>query len=252
MTFLMPRLRQAGLELSLSECTDVERATKFAATSIERLGVATWYASTGGARVPLATLVNLRNDIVKLAEKHGFPSLEKRRTSEFDTDCAILLTSTTAVPIVQGEGLRSDVWAWLTCALVPHVALWRFPQCKPERLDGGVRNTLQRLWIRGTLVDRGNDHPRRWELLSALTEDAFVQLVERPSVARDRKLVIAIAEAWLRRSQARGVSNLEQRMRDVMKSVTAHNEVMSLIAYPDEAIDAYCTSLFEKTVVAPD
>ena len=50
--------------------------------------------------------------------------------------------------------------------------------------------------MRARALDRGEQHPRRWQLLEELTEDALVQITERPSIGADPVLARAIAEAW--------------------------------------------------------
>ena len=72
-----------------------------------------------------------------------------------------------------------------------------FLDLSPKRFTGGVRNAFQRLWMRGSTLDRGEDRPDRWGLVRALSEDAMVQIFERASISSDARLARAVAEAWV-------------------------------------------------------
>src|SRR5690606_10419256 len=119
---------------------------------------------------------------LEIASNKGFPSAADRtQLAKFDMEASIWFSTNEHTQ--SGEFLRDDVWACITTALLPDVVAWRFSWSARERFHGGIRNALQRLWIRGQLLDRGSGHPQRWELLKKLTEDALVQITERPSIA---------------------------------------------------------------------
>ena len=71
----------------------------------------------------------------------------------------------------------------------PDVVWVRFPDPSEDRILGGPRNVLRRTWNRyellGDLDGLGAE---------ALNEDELVQLTERTSLARNRRLVRALAQ----------------------------------------------------------
>src|SRR5690606_31532772 len=117
----------------------------------------------------------------QIAAECGFPdnSSQVART-RFDHVATQFLA--TADDLESGEALRDDVWAYLTVVVAPDVVTWRFSEEADGRFAGGVRNAFQRLWMRGTTLDRSANHPDRWGLVKALSEDALVQIFERPSI----------------------------------------------------------------------
>ena len=85
------------------------------------------------------------------------------------------------------EASHEEVWSYLTCCWLLDVAVWRFgAEADERRYIGNVnRNTFRRLWWRG----------RSWaEIdLTRLGEDELVNIMERPTIAADRRLARAIA-----------------------------------------------------------
>jgi hypothetical protein len=130
-------------------------------------------------------LEEMRNGIHEIAKRNGFSGNDSRvGFSKFDTEAAAWFADQTI--LASGEALRDDVWSFIGVVLAPDIVYWRFGTAR-KRYIGGVRNTFQRLWIRGVALDRGVDSLARWELLEELTEDALVQITERPSLSGDPK-----------------------------------------------------------------
>ena len=184
------------------------------------------FAATGGSRVRPNQLAALRDRIVRIGQSNGFGDDGVRDTqAAFDAEVAASLAED---PLFQsGEALRDDVWTFVGASLAPDVVHWRFGSAR-ERYLGGIRNTFQRLWIRGRALDRGGGHPERWRLLEELSEDALVQITERPSLGGDSVLARAIAEAWLRASHRHGRTAMELIMRQAALRVRMWNEIRSL------------------------
>ena len=142
------------------------------------------------------------------------------------------------------RGLGDDVWTFVATSLAPDIVHWRFGTAR-ERYLGGVRNTFQRLWMRGRVLDRGADHHERWQLLEKLTEDALVQITERPSLGGDPVLARAIAEAWLRASLRYGGGAMEPIMRRAALRVRIRNEIRSLADLPSERLTGVLNEAFD-------
>ena len=184
------------------------------------------FAATGGSRVRPDQLAALRDRIVRIGRSNGFGDDGVRDTqAAFDAEVAASLAED---PLFQsGEALRDDVWTFVGASLTPDVVHWRFGTAR-ERYLGGIRNTFQRLWMRGCALDRGAGHGERWELLGELTEDALVQITERPSLGGDSVVARAIGEAWLRASRHHGRTAMEPIMRRAALRVRIWNEIRSL------------------------
>lgn len=188
------------------------------------------FAATGGTPVNAATLSGLRRDLVAMAERHGFGQAGTRPShAHFDAETAAWLAQSEL--FATGEALRDDVWAFVAAVVAPDIVHWRFGS-SAERYAGGVRNTFQRLWMRGRALDRGAGHPERWRLLEELTEDALVQLTERPSIGGDRILALSVGEAWLRAARQHGKSAMEDIMRRAILRIRVCNEIRSLADLP--------------------
>ncbi|AMJ59013.1 hypothetical protein [Bosea sp. PAMC 26642] len=167
--------------------------------------------------------------------------------SAFDVSCALHLAQ---LPVLQsGEAHRSDVWAFLATYLLRPITLWRYGT-SPERYHGGVRNTFQRLWMRGTTLDRGEGHPARWGLVEGLTEDAFVAILERPTVAADRRLALALAEGWLAASTWYGQAAMQPVMRSAIIRIRMRNEIFALAELTPDQLKATVGAVFMEAEAA--
>jgi len=229
---LFPRLQPAGVD-HLLEQTEGDRPpqprdSSQALADIEMIS----FAASGGSR-DLNFVDSLAEGIRGCAERHGFPEgASQAKRAKFDQDVAILLGMQWRLQT--GEGLRNDVWAFLTTVMVPDVVAWRFPDQASERFHGGVRNALQRLWIRGYALDRGEGHPERWLYLKELTEDSMVQIFERASLSSEPQLAQAIADAWIRTAADVGKGQMESIMRAATKLIRLRNEIVDLSAVSAE------------------
>lgn len=195
------------------------------------------WAATGGRRITANELLGIRKSILAIATSLGFPAgSNQAQRAQFDAECSAFLLEERVIPT--GEALRDDVWAYLATILLPDICLWRFPKPPEERFFGGVRNAFQRLWLRARAFDRGPGHPARWELLSVLSEDAMVQVTERPSIASDPRLALLVAECWLRTASKAGKGRMEDIMRSAVRNLRIANEVLYHAALDEKMIEA--------------
>jgi hypothetical protein len=202
------------------------------------------WAATGGRRIKTSELLAVRTSVLKIASSLGFPRISTQaQRAEFDAQCSAYLLQSGVIPA--GEALRDDVWAYVATVLLPDVCLWRFATPPKERFFGGVRNTFQRLWLRARAFDRGPDHPKRWELLSQLSEDAKVQITERPSVAADPRLALMIAECWLKTANKAGKSRMEDTTRSAVRNLRIANEVLYFAALDEKTIESATQEYFD-------
>ena len=182
--------------------------------------------ATGGVPVDESRLSRIRQGIRSIAIDNGYP--DRRESGTFDTECSRYLCESAAIP--EPEALRDEVWNFLTLVLMPDIAVWRFPGRARERMLSGVRNTFQRLWLRGRLIAQGGDcHETDWGLIGELTEDAFVAVIERPRLSANPCLAREFAEAW-RRCARRTAGNMETIHRLAARNLMATKAVISLDA----------------------
>lgn len=221
---LLPRLDVHGVRRLLG-LPDLLRSGSID-KRVEEAGSSVSYATSGGSRAAAADLLALREQIVALARKCGFAEGRQAAKRTFDTECAQWLVESSIVN--GGEALRDDVWAFVACCIAPDVALWRFEDGHADRFHGGVRNTFQRLWLRARALDRGMGAADRWQLVEALSEDAAVQIVERPSIGAEPALARAIAEVWLETAGRIGVARMEDVTRRAVRRIRIDNEITCL------------------------
>lgn len=202
------------------------------------------YAATGGSTASASLLRAIRQDMLDLASGFGFgaPDL-KNDHAGFDAALAGLLAD--REEFASGEGLRDDVWCFMAVILAPDIVHWRFGKSR-ERYLGGVRNAFQRLWMRAKVLDRGSGREDRWALLDHLSEDALVQITERPSIGADPVLARELAEGWVRSSERIGKNRMEPVMRLATLRLRIRNEIQSLSDLPRDRLAGLIDEFFEK------
>ncbi|MER9175298.1 hypothetical protein NKH72_17110 [Mesorhizobium sp. M0955] len=195
------------------------------------LPAAVRFAATGGNRITEHQLQRVRDGLASLStmDRSGTEPAGRSVLANFDAEAAAWLAQEDVFG--SGEALRDDVWNFVGAVLAPDIVHWRFGSAL-ERYLGGVRNTFQRLLMRHRALDRGTDHPKRWQLLYELTEDALVQITERPSIGGDPILALAIGEAWLKAARHHGKSAMEPVMRRAVLRIRIRNEIRSLAELP--------------------
>lgn len=242
---LFPRLDPLAVEQCLSKIDDLI-ADSGRPLVEDRLPAGTGWTAIGGAQIALTVLGELRRLLVETARTCGFPergSVTDR--ARFDALATAVLAD--FAPLASGEADRDDVWAFLTTVLAPDVVAWRFVNRSPDRFMGGVRNAFQRLWMRANALDRGADATgNRWGLVERLSEDALVQITERPSVGADRRLSRAIAEAWILTAESIGMAKMEDVMRKAIIDLRIRNEIQMLAALDDEPLQKHVEQIFAR------
>lgn len=223
---LLPRLKAHGVT------TIIERFQKTSPSAKDGIKLLSEYASlksnapSGGVRAD-AVAVDITVALREIAREAGFPTNKAQSAKAmFDQDAAIFLGQ--IAELKTGEALRDDVWAFMTTILAPDIVEWRFTGKNRERFAGGVRNSFQRLWVRGTVLDRGEGHSKRWELIKELTEDAMVQIFERASISGNPPLAKELAEGWLRTEKKLGRGPMEELMRSATKIIRVKNQIIDL------------------------
>lgn len=249
-SYLLPRLDRLAVDTAL-EMPEELLGHVLARLSPETAPGGMHYAASGGSRVDNDRLLQLRSELLAVAERFGFPNRSStKQRAAFDAGATALLA---CHPLFQGgEALRDDVWAFVSTVLVPDLVTWRFPNEAASHFHGGIRNAFQRLWLRGRILDRGESSSDRWGLVEALSEDALVQITERPAIAADTRLARAFAEGWVRALDRYGRSAIEDATRAAVIRLRLRNQVQLLSILQDEALAVAMDDIFGAPEQAQD
>ena len=197
---LFPRLsialaRQKAVILSAELPTNIRRNLQ-ASSVIDTFAL---FTPTGGSKVSADLLKSLRNAIWNCSDRYGFPEFASViNRQKFDYECSRLFFET--MDISASEASKLEVWAHMTCVLLPDVVRWRFGGYEKQDTSmdrfigsdcGRRRNTFGRLWWRAYLL-RVNNASDPYQLLSYFGEDDLVQITERPSLAGSPSLATEI------------------------------------------------------------
>lgn len=240
---LLPRLTAAGVEHILSVAKDGGLDSSRAKSILAEGASMMSFAASGGHRSE-QLIEDISLHIRQIAEQVGFPdSSSQVARAKFDREAAIYLGEHPGLS--SGESLRNDVWSYLTTVETPDIVAWRFAKQDPDRFAGGVRNAFQRLWMRGSVLDRGEDNDDRWELVKVLSEDAHVAIFERPSIGGNPSLAKALAEGWVRTAKTTPRGAMESAMRSAIKLIRLRNEIFDLSGLDQDELDAVIDDCFE-------
>ena len=145
-----------------------------------------------------------------------------RRHHAFDTRIGLFLAD--EMDVIPAQSGSFDMWSYLGVVVFPDVHEYRF-NISPERVLGGPRNTLRRLWYRERVLGellRAEERP--------LGEDELVALTERSRISRNAELVQGLAKRIL---QLRDVGQRSYFVRDLMKNISKESGTVLI-----DALDA--------------
>lgn len=194
------------------------------------------FAPTGPSKISLLELSALRSALDAAARDAGYPSVGDDARRQFDRKATRLLGER---ELPEDEMLRPDTWGWIAIHLVPHLVRWRWQNqngvVTSARYCGIVqRNAIGRLWYRAYVLDQGPEFADRWELADAVTEDAAMSLLERTTLASDRRLSRSIMRHWI---SASGASGLEGRLREGLIRVRIEAVLRELAVLDEKDLD---------------
>lgn len=213
------------------------------------------YTPTGGARVTVAALSQLRSDLLQLAKSAGYPNpASQHHAATFDAEATIVLAE--QMRMAPAEAIKGGVWEFLSCILLPDIVRWRFGGTSDaitplERFVAGRRNVFQRLWWRAFhLAPRVPDAFNLSELLRALGEDELVQLMERPSLAGIEGLSGSIAAGLLTASKIYSSFTRRQLIREAQKRFLRLSSFLSFESIDAKEIDRHVECVFEQVATS--
>lgn len=248
MIILLPRLPAPAAEQMLDEMF-ISGEFQWPGFTSDPLPDGARYAATGGSAILASRLRMLRAELQDVAARFGFGSGKRGDYAGFDAALAPWIAG--VAEFRSGEALRDDVWCFIAVTVAPDIVHWRFGRSR-ERYLGGVRNCFQRVWLRARALDRGLHHPERWGLIEHLTEDALVQITERPSIGADPLLARALAEGWVRCADRIGRGRMEAVMRLATLRLRILNEVRALSLLDPDDLDAAIDGLFKAGAGEPE
>ena len=207
------------------------------------------YVATGGDRVSANQLRELREGVLSLARRAGFPDDSNRaRNADFDLQLAALLHA--EMGVVPAEAASRDVWAFLALVLLPDVAFWRYPQPPKDRVLGTdlTRHVFGRLWWRAQLVhSSGGSDP--YDALKILGEAAFDQIyARRAALGGSPHMVRAILRVW----KDLDLTGLNERetLRDFLKRLLRLAPFVLFDGIEENALDHELRSVAQESVEA--
>lgn len=206
------------------------------ASSMPDLTPTITYTPVGGQRIESRQLEQLRTDILRLAHEHGMPN-RIIEPSVFEGRAARLLRE--ALPMSANEASYEEVWSYLTCCWLLDVAVWRFGVDADERrFIGNVnRNTFRRLWWRAEILGPEIE-------LTKLGEDELVNIMERPTIASDRRLARTVALEFLARVHEGAADSRMQLMREAMKRLLRLTPLVAFQALHDDEMRTVVENCF--------
>jgi GGDEF domain-containing protein len=197
------------------------------------------FSPVGGSPIQDRDLRELRASVLDIAKEHGMPEPANRTmTMSFDGQAARFIHQ--ALPMTPHEASHEEVWSYITCCWLLDVAIWRFgARADERRFVGNVnRNTFRRLWWRAEILGPRID-------LVRLGEDEFVNIMERPTIASDRRLARAIASEFLGRVDRDVAGERMQLMREAMKRFMRLTPFTSFSALDDDTLRSVVSRTFD-------
>lgn len=149
-------------------------------------------APTGGRPASHAEIGAVRQAIREVAHSAGYPKPLRANGRDFDERCGAALFET--MSIVPADAAEVGVWSFLSLVVIPEIGPWRYPGRHPDRLAGGPRNILRRLWWRAWALGPKTPPPLGCEPLG---EDEYVAIMER-SLGGNPRIARALRDALWR------------------------------------------------------
>lgn len=250
MYYLFPKIHRAYAEKLIEERSKLDIAQLLKLSDVTHY--LAFYSPTGGNRIPSDILVKLQKSIRKCAEDYGYPQpVSDEISRKFDIRCGIICFE--EMHLHPSEASDIEVWAFMTCILLPDVVRWRFPgdATAAERFigsDRGLRrNTFGRLWWRSYLLKQPHLMDPYY-FISSLYEDDLVQITERNSIAASPTLMAQFCLEFL--NAVKNYPNIPRRtlIREATKRVRRLISIINFDAIDDTALPTSITQIFAKTV----
>lgn len=225
--------RQAFTELENAVATGQEPPSFTRGTHHPRA-----YFGVGGAgTVAVAELAALRNEMRE--QLSTVPIGQRNHDRKFDLLAGAGLAQWFSDDL-RGQAAHPGMWSYLTIAILPDLAVRRFPLDKhgrlsPDRFLAGRRNVFYRAYLRSVVLGPLLNDPE-----IGLFEDDLVGLIDR-NLSSDHRLARFISEQI-----ASTQKDLPRRdiVRAGLKGVQFESRVTDLGSLPDDELREMVASLF--------
>jgi len=198
--------------------------------------------------------------LTDIAEKYGYPDgPERNNTRPSDIDMGIELIETMQISPL--EAANPNIWHFITCVLVPDIVAWRFPFNKESTSKSGPnidrwmtiryreRNCFGRLWWRVyTLREEGKGNP--YQLVRALNEDEFIQIMERPLLRGYRDLTLEMMRMLIKEGKNNPDIVRAELLRDVIKRLMRHGSLLDFHALDKNTLIGLLREVFTQSLQA--
>ena len=190
-------------------------------------------SAIGGKPAPRTKIASIQEVVRGVAVDFGYPRrMNIAKQAEFDRVCGTLLLR--EMQIVPADAGQKDVWTFLSMIVLPEIAPWRFVDRSHERLLGGVRNVFQRLWWRAWAL--GPDLTDTPEGCPPFGEDEYVQIMERTSLAGNRRIALGIQTVTRESDPLNPEMQRGLLLREHVKRVRAVKSHISLDSLSDDQL----------------
>lgn len=181
MYYRYPRLSRIAADERVNQIKNTDGTMAFALSDTQSTPVET------GTVVPDEQLEAVRRELQ--AATKSFPkTLRASEVAAWDAAAGRALYE--HMKIAPADASHIDTWSFITLILLPDFALWRYPARQKNRLIGTHRNVFRRVWWRHHIIGKLAVP----EGTNPLGEDELVNIFERSRMARDHRLVRALAE----------------------------------------------------------
>lgn len=203
------------------------------------------YFGIGGAgMVAVADLARLRGEMQEVLSTVS--SLQRKHDRKFDLLAGAALARWFAGGL-RGQAANPGMWSYLTIAVLPDLAVGRFPidksgRLSPERFLAGRRNVFYRAYLRALVLGALLNDPE-----VELFEDDLVGLIDR-NLSSDHRLARFISEQI-----ASTPKELPRRdiVRDGLKAVQFESRVTDLGSLADGELRDMVAVLFASSRQQP-
>ena len=198
---------------------------------------ATWVPT--GARVTKEKLTSLRDEVISLAVKFGFPDTTTETSSKrkFNRELSSVLHH--SMQISPSNAARKEVWSYLSMILLPDVAMWRYPDLEPARVLGQAersinRNFLRSAWWRAEVLGADSNDPP-----AAFLEDNLVHIMEVTGLFGNKKITSAIVDIWSEEKKSIDQGEHENHFREFVKRFRRKAAFISFEGLTDNELKIY-------------
>lgn len=210
-----PVVSQSALESHLGAVTKAIKAGDDLSNHILLRSPDFTFPPIDGHRVSSKELAFMREALSTIMNQVGSSNIDA-------LDSAMSSTLYRSMNLLPSQAGNDQMWATLATFVLPDVVAHRFASdsvLSEARLRGGRRNAIRRLWFRRHCIDEETE--RQFEEL--LDQDLIQQIVERPSLASDRRTVLVMLHALDRyRDDA---PTMRAFAREVLKEVTLFSAI---------------------------